>query len=51
MDPLYRPIGDSGAPSLAYQAARDLVLLAASQPSGYTEPILHSYRRRRKAES
>ncbi|HEV7743091.1 MAG TPA: malate synthase G [Pseudolysinimonas sp.] len=50
-DPAYRAIGSATAPSLAYQAARDLILNAASQPSGYTEPILHSYRRRRKAES
>jgi malate synthase len=50
-DPLYRPVGSSAAPSLAYQAARDLILNAASQPNGYTEPILHAYRRRQKAES
>jgi len=50
-DPLYRTIGTSAAPSLAYQAARDLILKATAQPNGYTEPILHAYRRRRKAES
>jgi malate synthase len=50
-DPLYRPIGSSTEPTLAYEAARDLILNAAAQPNGYTEPILHGYRRRRKAQS
>jgi malate synthase len=50
-DPLYRPIGSAASPSLAYRAARDLILKAAAQPNGYTEPILHAYRRLRKAES
>jgi malate synthase len=50
-DPLYRPIGTAAAPSLAYHAARDLILNAAAQPNGYTEPILHAYRRRAKARS
>jgi malate synthase len=48
-DPLYLPLGTSAAPSLAYEAARDLVLEAAAQPNGYTETILTAYRRRRKA--
>jgi malate synthase len=48
-DPLYLPLGSSSAPSLAYEAARDLVLEATTQPNGYTETILHAYRRRRKA--
>ncbi|MCU1411142.1 MAG: malate synthase [Rhodoglobus sp.] len=50
-DPLYLPLGSSAAPSLAYEAARDLVLEAAAQPNGYTETILHAYRRRRKASA
>ena len=50
-DPLYLPLGSSAAPSLAYEAARDLVLEAAAQPNGYTEAILHAYRRRRKASA
>ncbi|MHA6670360.1 malate synthase G [Homoserinimonas sp. A447] len=48
-DPLYeRLVGDDG-PGLAFNAARDLVLLGASQPNGYTEPILHRARRAKKA--
>ena len=47
-DPLYTPM----APRYdgeAYRAARELVLLGLEQPSGYTEPILHSWRLRHKA--
>ncbi|HEY9314492.1 malate synthase G [Williamsia sp.] len=46
-DPRYEPLA-VGDESLAFCAARDLILLGAAQPSGYTEPILHSYRRQKK---
>ncbi|OYY78420.1 MAG: malate synthase G [Sphingomonas sp. 28-62-20] len=47
-DPLYRPM--AGRPdSIALQAARALVFEGVSQPSGYTEPLLHAYRARAKA--
>ena len=49
-DPLYQPLGD-GTASLAFAAARDLILLGTQQPNGYTEPILHSYRRMKKAQT
>jgi malate synthase len=48
-DPAYRSIGSSASLTLAYLAARDLILLAPVQPNGYTEAILHDYRRRAKA--
>lgn len=46
-DPLYQPM--AGHPeSLAYQAARALVFEGVEQPNGYTEPLLHAFRRRVK---
>jgi len=46
-DPLYTPM--AGNPeSIAFQAARALVFEGVSQPSGYTEPLLHAYRRKVK---
>jgi malate synthase len=34
---------------LAYQAARALVFEGVTQPSGYTEPLLHAFRLELKA--
>ena len=48
-DPAYLPMGD-GSGSLAFQAACDLVFKGRAQPSGYTEPLLHAYRRKFKDE-
>ena len=47
-DPLYEPLSTDGEPGLAFSAARDLILLGAKQPNGYTEPILHVARRAKK---
>ena len=43
-DPNYLPMGDGHA-SAAYQAARALIFQGAAQPNGYTEPLLHRFRR------
>jgi malate synthase len=45
-DPLYRTLSEDG---LAYRAARALVFEGVGQPSGYTEPLLHRFRREAKA--
>ncbi|WP_434812247.1 malate synthase G [Microbacterium sp. bgisy189] len=48
-DAAYRPLIDGGVESLAFQAARELILDGAAQPNGYTEFILHRHRRAQKA--
>jgi len=50
-DPLYRPMATHPEASLAYQAARALVFEGVEQPNGYTEPLLHAWRLRAKAQS
>jgi malate synthase len=49
-DPSYTPMSDDLENSIAFQAACDLVFEGCAQPNGYTEPLLHAHRRRRKAE-
>ena len=48
-DPAYRPMAGHWDDSLAYQAARALVFEGGHQPNGYTEPLLHRFRRQVKA--
>ena len=45
-DPLYENLTPDG---IAYQAARALIFEGVTQPSGYTEPLLHKFRLEKKA--
>jgi len=48
-DPEYVAMSTNFDTSLAFSAACDLVYKGLEQPSGYTEPLLHSYRQKAKA--
>jgi len=48
-DPAYTTMADRLDSSAAFQAASDLVFKGLVQPSGYTEPLLHTWRLKVKA--
>ena len=47
-DTAYETLIAPDGPGIAFESARRLILEGATQPSGYTEPILHEMRRRKK---
>ncbi len=48
--PDYESMAANFDTSCAFQAARDLIFTGADQPNGYTEPVLHRWRRKKKAQ-
>jgi malate synthase len=50
-DKLYKNMASNFSTSMAYKAACDLVFKGLEQPSGYTEPLLHAWRLKVKAQA
>lgn len=50
-DPLYQSMSTNYEESLALKCASDLVFQGTAQPNGYTEPLLHEWRREMKKSS
>jgi malate synthase len=49
-DMAYERMSDDFGTSIAFRAACALVFEGCEQPNGYTEPLLHRFRRQKKAE-
>jgi malate synthase len=49
-DPAYKPMARNPDASIAFQAAQALVYQGLDQPNGYTEPLLHAFRRKVKGD-
>ncbi len=48
-DPLYQPMANNFETNIAFKAASALIFEGKTQPSGYTEPLLHAFRQEKKA--
>lgn len=51
LDPHYTPLMRNPDASIALKAARALIFEGVQQPNGYTEPLLHRFRQRRKQQT
>ncbi|NNE05236.1 MAG: malate synthase G [Xanthomonadales bacterium] len=49
-DPAYQDMAPDFDNSVTFRAACDLAILGGQQPNGYTEPLLHEYRKKRKEQ-
>ena len=48
-DPEYQKMSENFEKSIAFSAACDLIFKGRTQPSGYTEPLLHQKRLEKKS--